>query len=693
MQSTRPVRGRTRAGVRHRSAALLHRRFTPAALLVAATLLVAPSLARADSSSTFTVVGTSEVNDSGLMSHVIASAFEGAYPQYAFKFVSSSSSQAAVAAAEAGGPSVLIAANEAVESQFVASGYSYEPYGRALFGNDFVLAGPGATDPAGVKANATNNIAQAFADVATAGIAGKAEFVSRGGTSGQSIEEHAIWGLVAAGNLEPTGLVLCTVSAANGGGDAPIAASAGVANGAPCPSGGAVPSSKQLPSWYAVAGSNQGATVLAANNCSGYPSGAGSCYVFTDSGTFDYLISGTDSAGTISNLGILTQDNAATAPGGAGALVNNFHAYIINPTKPGESVNLPAAQFFVNLITSAGIQSAIGEYLAGSFGGNPYTAAAAPVITTKPLPEKLTASGPLTITGTVSNAQPGYPAPSGVVVTLRRVSGDESFAVASAKTSSTGAFTIKTPLVTEGTYKLTTPQFSQVELPTLSPPFGDILAPASTEASWIAVHGAITGLAASSIGGGALVTGAVSPSSGHVSGKVTVYARRIGAKGASYRKVASTALGTGDGHFAAVADLPAGRWQLAAYFADPGTVATSAAANTTVTVASERQPLIASRGVSAGKGGQVTAHVALYPKPAKGTTVRLIAVSLSGNSKAATRVLDTVKPTRATRLVTLHGTLTGGHWALLESYTVPHGATAWTHALGHVTVQKATKQK
>jgi ABC-type tungstate transport system permease subunit len=160
---------------------------------VAASMLIAPSLARADSSSTFTVVGTSEVNDSGLMSHVIASAFEGAYPQYTFKFVSSTSSQAAITAAQAGGPSVLIAADPTTENQFVASGDSYEPSGRALFSNNFVFAGPGSTDPAGVKANAAANIAQAFADVAAAGIAGKAEFVSRGGSSGTTIEEHAIW--------------------------------------------------------------------------------------------------------------------------------------------------------------------------------------------------------------------------------------------------------------------------------------------------------------------------------------------------------------------------------------------------------------------------------------------------------------------------------------------------------------------
>jgi len=662
-------------------------------MLVAATLLLAPSLARADGASTLTVVGTSEVNDSGLMSHVIATAFEGNYPQYAFKFTSDSSTQAAIAGAQAGGPSVLIAANPALEDQFVASGYSYEPYGRALFTNDFVFAGPGATDPAGVKANAAHNIVQAFADVAATGIAGKAEFVSRGGTAGTTIQEHAIWALVASSSLEPAGLVLCAVNATNGGGETPISASAGVANGASCPNGGALPSSKQLPSWYATAGSNQGATVIAANNCVGYPSGANSCYVFTDSGTFDYLLSGTDSAGTITNLGLLTSNNAATAPGGAAALISTFHAYIINPSHPGESVNLTAAQFFVNLITSAPIQTAIGDYLAGAYGGNPYTADASPIITTKALPSTFTASGPITISGTLTNAQPGYLAPSGVVVTLRRVSGDESFAIASAKTSSTGAFKITTPLLTKGSYKLTTPQISQVEIPALIPAFGDILAPASTGSTYVGVRGVISGLSATSLGGRALVTGSVGPSSGHLNGKVTVYARRIGTNGAAYHKVAVTKLASGDGRFAAVAELPAGRWQLESYFADPGTLVTSAGATTTVTVAAAPKPLIAGRGVSVSKSGRVTAHVALYPKPAKGATVQLVAVALSGAGKPATKVLATVKPNRPTRLVTLHGTVNGaGHWALLESYTAPHAATAWTHAVGHVTIRAAKKK-
>jgi hypothetical protein len=122
-------------------------------------------------------------------------------------------------------------------------------------------------------------------------------------------------------------------------------------------------------------------------------------------------------------------------------------------------------------------------------------------------------------------------------------------------------------------------------------------------------------------------------------------------------------------------------------------LATSAAATTTVTVAAAPKPQIAGRGVSVGKAGRLTAKVALYPKPAKGAAVRLVVVKLSGGGKPVAKVLATVKPTRSTRLLTLSGTLKGtGRWAVLESYTVPHRGTAWTRAVGHVTIKGTAKK-
>ena len=80
------------------------------------------------------------------------------------------------------------------------------------------------------------------------------------------------------------------------------------------------------------------------------------CYVLTDRGTFDYLASGTDPAGSIPNLKIVTRDDSASAPGGADELINYFHVYIINPNKPGETVNLTAAKDFVSFLTSSTFQ-------------------------------------------------------------------------------------------------------------------------------------------------------------------------------------------------------------------------------------------------------------------------------------------------------------------------------------------------
>ncbi len=655
-------------------------------------MLLAPSLASADSSSTLTVVGTSDVSDSGLIQNVIQPAFQAAYPQFTFKYIGTATGTA-ITDAETGavGASALIVHAASLENQFVAGGYSYERYGRALWTNDFVLAGPGG-DPAGVHANATNNVAQAFADVAAAGIAGKAEFVSRGGTPGTTVAEHGIWSLVAQNNLAPSGLVLCAVNAANGGGDTPISPSAGVANGQPCPNGGALPTGSELPSWYAATGLTQGPNVIAANACSGYASGANSCYVLTDRGTYDYLSSGTDPAGSIPNLTILTQNDAANAPGGQYGLVNYFHGYIVNPAKvPG--VNLTAAQDFLNLITSPTIQAALAKYLATAPGGAPFKADASPLITTqRRLPRRFTASHRLTITGTVANAQPGYPALRGVLVTVNRVLGSVSIPVAHVKTSRNGSFRLRFTPPASGRYTLSTPQHSQIENPALTPPFGDTLSPAVTTASRISVRGALSGLRTRSLGGRALVLGSVSPAPATGKGRVTVYARALGTRGA-YRRVAVTRLTSGDGRFAASVPLHPGRWQLKTSFTERGTLVTSRARTTKLTVSARSSARISGRGGSVSAKGALTTHVRLSPRAPRGAKVSLVVVKLSGSGTAGTRVLDTVTVHSGARTVTLHGRLKGsGHWAVLESYSTPGMATAWTGTVGHVTIKKSVKK-
>src|SRR6202042_2990634 len=121
-------------------------------------------------------------NDSGLIPNLIQPQFQKEFPQFTFKYLPSATGQAIQnAESGTGGPSALIVHAASLENQFVAGGFSYNnQYGNAIFTNDFVLAGP-TGDPAGVSTNGANNVAQAFADVAAAGAAGNATFLTRGG--------------------------------------------------------------------------------------------------------------------------------------------------------------------------------------------------------------------------------------------------------------------------------------------------------------------------------------------------------------------------------------------------------------------------------------------------------------------------------------------------------------------------------
>lgn len=623
--------------------------------LAAAAALLTPAVATADSSSTLTVVGTSDVSDSGLIPNVIQPAFQKAYPQYTFKYIGTATGTA-ISDAESGsvGASALIVHAASLENQFVANGYSQEKYGRALFTNDFVLAGPKG-DPAGVAANATHNVAQAFADVAASGIAGKATFVSRGGTPGTTVEEHQIWQLVSSGNLVPAGLLLCAVNGTVGGGETPIAPGNGVtASGQPCPNGGALPASAQLPAWYVATGLTQGPNVIAANACTGHSSGANSCYVLSDRGTYDFLASGSDPAGTIPGLTILTRGpQSASAPGGANALINYFHAYIINPSKPGEAVNLTAAQDFLNLITSPTVQAQLKAYLpATDAGGPPFVADASPIITSSKLPSTYRAGKPVKVTGTLTNAEPGYPALAKQPVSVDEVVGTLTLPVATATTNSTGAFSINFVPPVTGSYEVATPQIAQIENSALSPVFGDLLSPAASAPAKITVHSAVTKLFAKSLGGAALVYGTVAPGTGHVRATVTVYAR--GAIG-GFRKVVTDRLHATDANFAVVVRAAPGTWRYRVVYQDPKQVIGTTSKTVNVTVGAKPASTV-SLGAVKIANGRITVSAGLTPKaPPTGATLQLLAFKTTGGTPrfgevAAATVRGKAKVSLAARL-------------------------------------------
>jgi tungstate transport system substrate-binding protein len=504
-------------------------RVVATAVIALVYIALQSGIASADSPTTLTVIGTSDVSDSGLFQNVIAPQFEAAYPQYKIQYFGTASGTAITdaenGAAVSGGASVLLVHAASLENQFVSGGYSYanQP-GFAVFRNDFVLAGP-ASDPAGVATNAANNAAQAFVDIANEGYNGGAAppapitFVSRGGTPGTTVEEHEIWQLVDTTGLRPSTLTLCTVSSTDGGGETPIAngldnvSSEPFTDGEACtdlPSGdllSGLPNGPGLPDWYVTTADNQGANVLAADSCTTF-TGVGTCYVFSDRGTVDYLSSGEDPAGKLVNLKILARNNSASAPGGAYVLINYFHAYIINQAtvqaKTGSgapTVNLPAAQDFITLVTSPAFQASLQNYLAWTgattsnltsggaldSSGPPFIGDASPQITDTGLTGTYAYGSPVTVTGTLTNPEPGYPVLAGQTVTVDQLVAGIPVPVATGTTNASGVFTTSFKAAASGEYQVQTGQLTQLENATLSPTFSDTFAPAASALSTITV--------------------------------------------------------------------------------------------------------------------------------------------------------------------------------------------------------------
>lgn len=600
-------------------------------------MMIAPAIASADTSSSLTVIGTSDMSDSGLIPNVIQPGFQKQFPQYAFKYIGTGTGNA-ISQSESGaaGASILIVHAASLENQFVANGYSQEKYGRALWINDFVLVGPNA-DPAGVKTTGLHDVARAFADVAASGLAGKSTFVSRGGTPGTTVREHQIWQLMAQSGLSPSGLLLCAVSTANGGGWTPIAAGQGVtASGQPCPGGGALPKGAALPSWYAATGLTQGPNVQAANACNGFAGGPNSCYVFTDRGTYDYLASGTDPAGSIPALTIVSHDNTASAPGGQFELINYFHGYIINPSKPNQTVNLAAAQAFLNYITSPDVQKQVGEYLAhtSDAAGAPFTPTASPILSGTRFASKFFAAAgkKMTVKGTLTNAQPGYPVLSGKQVTIANSNGSVQVEVAQGKTDGNGKFSIGFVPPKTGNYVVSTAQIAQIENSKLNPVFGDLLSPAVTAQSKVTVTSAITKLNVRPQPGQALIFGTVSPGNSHSSkAVVTILARQVGSK-KGYKKVATTKLAANDANFAVLAKLAPGNWRLQVKYGDSQVVKAARTRTKKVTVNSKAMTSVSFKSVKV-RNGSVTLKGAIKPGAVKGgATVEVLAMRTSGGS-------------------------------------------------------------
>src|SRR6201999_3499560 len=98
-------------------------------LLALVALLLLPVAARA---SDVIVQGTTDVRDAGLLDDKIIPEFQAANPQYTVKYIAVGTGQA-LTNAKAGQGDVVLTHAPTQEIDFVKQGYSYEPYGRAIF--------------------------------------------------------------------------------------------------------------------------------------------------------------------------------------------------------------------------------------------------------------------------------------------------------------------------------------------------------------------------------------------------------------------------------------------------------------------------------------------------------------------------------------------------------------------------------
>jgi tungstate transport system substrate-binding protein len=639
-------------GARHRLLALL------AGALGAAALLLAPSLANADTASSLSIVGTSDVSDSGLIQNVVQPAFQAAFPQYAFKYTGSATGTAIQnAETGTGGPSMLIVHAASLETAFVQGGFSMNNQpGNALFTNDFIVAGD-THDPAGVTASTPHNAAAAFGLIAQAGAAGNASFISRGGNttaSGTTVEEHAIWALVAANaaTLAP-GVSFCTVSAADGGGASPIVGTSPAAGGA-CPDSGTV-TGADAPSWYLInTGANQAANVIATNACTLAGAIANGCYSLTDRGTYDSL-TGDSSVNQVPNLAITARDNAATAPGGANLLTNYFHAYIINPSKPNETVNVPAAQAFMSVITSPAVQRQIAQYLtvaasgAADGGSAPFKPDASPSITATGIPATATGGQPVTVTGTVTNLQPGFAQVAGQTVAVDQVVGGVPVPLSgvTGTTTATGAYSISFTPPSSGTYEVATGPITLAEPAAAG--YSDVLSPGTSTATTLSLQAASTLDRVTFSAGSISARGTLLPVAPDASATATLLARPQKSTGA-FKVVGSQTLTAGQAVYAINGALKGGKYTVEVQYADPGQL--TAGTTTTKNVTVPPNSVKVTFGKLTNKNGKVTLKGKVSQGPTtSGATVRLFALDIGKVKVTTTKKKGTKKGKKSVRLI------------------------------------------
>jgi tungstate transport system substrate-binding protein len=470
------------------------------------------------------VQSTTSVRDSGVLEQLITPAFKRRYPQYDLKFVAVGTGQA-IANARAGQGDVLIGHAPPLEQQFVQDGFSYEPVGRTVMWNDFVIVGP-ASDPAGVLAKARHDAVGALEAIAAAGAAGKANFVSRGDNSGTNTKELGIWalsGVARNARNEPA---------------------AGSGN----------------PAWYHKAGVGMADTLRLTQQC---PFAGGGCYTITDRGTLEQLVRNR----AITALKILMDDQAANVRGGRNLMLNVYNVYAVNPQK-FPAVNLQGALAFMDFLTSASFQRALATFPSRAHPGF-FPAAFPEVKLARRTPRRISAARALTVRGTIASAVPGAAAPSGLPVVLARFpTAVNPVVLRRDRTSSTGTFTIRRRITRSGTLFLTSPRFQN-------------LSPLRLSLGRVTVRASVT-LASTRIRAGRVaLRGSIFPAAGRRAPVLQVRARVPGGR---FRVVRRVRLHKTGSPYAVRVTLPAGRWQISTRYADPGVVSSGASRVRSVSV-------------------------------------------------------------------------------------------------------------
>jgi tungstate transport system substrate-binding protein len=455
------------------------------------------------------VQSTTSVRDSGVLDQLITPQFKKRFPQYDLKFVAVGTGQA-ITNARAGQGDVLIGHSPALEQQFVRDGFSFEPVGRTVMWNDFVIVGP-ASDPAGVLRAARHDAVSAFQAIAAAGASGKANFVSRGDNSGTNTKERDIWGLSRVAHdarNEPAG----------------------------------------NPPWYHRAGLGMADTLRLTQQC---PFAGGACYTIADRGTLQQLTNNR----AITALRTVMDEQSARAPGGPNLMLNVYNVYAINPKK-FPAVNLQGALAFMDFLTSPAFQDALARFPSRQRPG--FFPAAFPQVKLSRRPDRtVDARDVVTLAGTVASAVPGADPLAGISLRLARLPTPVTPVVlARDRASSTGAFRLRTRLTRSGTLFLRTPRFRN-------------LSPLSQSLGRFTVRASVSLTSLRATGGGVALSGRVFPAAGRRQAVLQVRARRPGGRLAVVRRARLPRTGS---RYRVRVNLPAGRWQLSTRYVDPGVV-------------------------------------------------------------------------------------------------------------------------